>query len=307
MQRPPLLVVGSLAYDDISTAAASEKGLLGGSAAHFSLAASLAGALPRIVAVVGDDFRREDLERLAALPADTAGVERRSGATFRWGGRYSDDFTSRETLFTELGVFADFAPRLPAGWGGTRVLFLANIQPDLQAGVLDAAPGAELVALDTMNLWIDTAREALDAVIARVDLLVVNDEEARQLTGLASLVAAGQALRAMGPRYCLVKKGEHGVLLVAPEGVFPLPAYPVAEQVDPTGAGDSFAGGLMGHLAREGRFDTDAVRRALVTATAAGSFAIEGLGTAGLAGRRPEELAARRQALLDLLAPPPGP
>jgi sugar/nucleoside kinase (ribokinase family) len=189
------------------------------------------------------------------------------------------------------------------------LVFLANIQPQLQASVLDATPGRRLAAMDTMNLWIDSALAGLLAVIARVDLLFINDEEARQLTGERSLVRAGRALLARGPRYCILKKGEHGVLLFAREGeaVFPCPAYPVAALVDPTGAGDAFAGGVMGHLAREGRWDLGALRRALLTGSAVASFAVEGLGLAGLARRRPPELAARRRALAALLKAPAAP
>ncbi len=304
MERSPLLVVGSLAYDEIETAYAKGSELLGGSVSHFSLAAALCGALPRIVAVVGDDFGAEDLDFLAGLPADITGIERREGRTFRWGGRYSADFSARETLFTELGVFEDFRPRLSPGLQGSPVLFLANIHPALQAEVLDATLSPDFVALDTMNLWIDTCPEALAAVIARVDLLFINDEEARQLSGESSLLAAGRRLLAMGPVHCLLKKGEHGALLFSGEEVFPFPSFPTDAVVDPTGAGDSFAGGVMGELAREGRYDRDAIRRALVTGSVTGSFAVEGLGLAGLSGRSPADLAQRRRRLLELLVPP---
>jgi len=307
MSATRLLAVGSLAYDDIETPAAAGRDLLGGSLAHFSVAASLAGALPVLVAVVGEDFRAEDLALLARLPADLSGVERRPGRSFRWGGRYGADCAGRETLYTELGVFADFAPVLGPGQADCELVFLANIQPQLQARVLDAACGRRLAAMDTMNLWIDSALADLLAVIARVDLLFINDEEARQLTGERSLVKAGAALRALGPRYCIVKKGEHGVLLFADGDVFPCPAYPVAALADPTGAGDAFAGGVMGHLAREGRWDLGALRRALLTGSAVASFAVEGLGLAGLTRRRPAELAARRRALAALLRAPAAP
>ena len=307
MSASRLLAVGSLAYDDIETPVAAGKNLLGGSLAHFSVAAALAGATPALVAVVGEDFQSEDLDLLARLPADLSGVERRPGKSFRWGGRYGPDCAGRETLYTELGVFADFAPVLGPGHADCELVFLANIQPGLQARVLDAARGRRLAAMDTMNLWIDSALADLQAVIARVDLLFINDEEARQLTGERSLVKAGEALRALGPRHAIVKKGEHGVLLFAEGAVYPCPAFPVAALEDPTGAGDAFAGGVMGHLAREGRWDLGALRRALLTGSAVASFAVEGLGLAGLARRRPAELAARRRALADLLKVPPAP
>lgn len=304
-----LLAVGSLAYDDIETPVAAGKNLLGGSLSHFSAAAALAGALPVLVAVVGEDFRAEDLDWLARLPADLSGVERRRGRSFRWGGRYGPDCAGRETLFTELGVFADFAPMLGPNQLDCELVFLANIQPALQGRLLDAARGRRFAAMDTMNLWIDTARAELLAVIARVDLLFINDEEARQLTGERSLVRAGRALLALGPRFCIVKKGEHGVLLFAAgeEAVYPCPAFPVAALVDPTGAGDAFAGGVMGQLAREGCWDLGALRRALLTGSAVASFAVEGLGLAGLMARRPSALAARRRSLAELLRAPSAP
>lgn len=301
---PELLVVGSLAYDDIETPVAAGERLLGGSLSHFSLAASLAGAGPRLVAVVGEDFDREDLDRLEKAGADLAGIERRDGATFRWGGKYGENFVGCETLFTELGVFADFNPTLTPEYRSSELIFLANIQPELQSRVLDEADSPSLVAMDTMNLWIDCALADLRAVIARVDLLFINDEEARQLSGEASLMKAGEALRAMGPESVMLKKGEHGVLLFTGGEVYPCPAFPVTEVVDPTGAGDAFAGGVMGHLAREGRWDAPALRRALLTGSVAGSFAVEGLSVEGLARRGPEDMRRRGQALRELLIPP---
>ncbi len=301
---PELLVVGSLAYDDIETPVASGKRLLGGSLSHFALAASLAGAAPRLVAVVGDDFDEADLSLLEISGADLAGVERRGGATFRWGGKYGENFVGRETLFTELGVFADFNPTLTPEYRDSELIFLANIQPELQSRVLDQAGAPALVALDTMNLWIDCALDDLRAVIKRVDLLFINDEEARQLSGEPSLMRAGEALRAMGPESVLLKKGEHGVLLFTGGQVYPCPGFPVADVVDPTGAGDAFAGGVMGHLAREGRWDAPALRRALLTGSVAGSFAVEGLSVEGLSRRSREDFAQRRRNLEGLLVPP---
>ena len=301
---PELLAVGSLAYDDIETPVARGERLLGGSLSHFALAAALAGAAPRLVAVVGEDFAAEDLALLAGLPADLSGVERAAGPTFRWGGRYGPHFIGRETLFTELGVFADFRPSLTANYRGSEFIFLANIQPELQSRVLDEAQGPALVAMDTMNLWIDTALADLRAVIARVDLLFINDEEARQLSGETSLMKAGPLLQAMGPPHILLKKGEHGVLLFSGESVYPLPSFPVMEIVDPTGAGDAFAGGVMGHLVREGRWDLPALRRAMLTGSIAGSFAVEGLGVEGLRRRCPAELAAQAGVLAALMSTP---
>ncbi len=299
-----LLAVGSLAYDDIATPVDSGESLLGGSLSHFALAAALAGAAPRLVAVVGEDFDQADLDMLTALPADTAGVERRPGKTFRWGGRYGDDFVGRETLFTELGVFADFEPALTPAFRDSELVFLANIQPQLQSRVLDETAEPALVALDTMNLWMDVALADLKAVIARVDLLFINDEEARQLSGEASLMRAGRALQTLGPEHVMLKKGEHGVLLFSGEAVYPCSSYPVFDLVDPTGAGDAFAGGVMGSLAREGRWDLPALRRALLTGSVAGSFAVEGLGIQGLRRRSPADLMQRRESLRELLSSP---
>ena len=300
-----LLVVGSLAYDDIETPEAEGTHLLGGSASHFSIAASLAGAKPGIVAVVGEDFTQADLDFLAGLPADMTGVHRAPGGSFRWGGRYSDDFTSRETLFTELGVFENFRPELSEAQSRADLLFLANIHPALQLGVLEAMTGDPFVAMDTMNLWIETTRPELETVIGRVDLLFINDEEARQLTDRRSLVQAGEAILTMGPSHCLLKTGEHGGLLFSGGGIYPFPPYPVRRVVDPTGAGDSFAGGVMGWLAAESRRDTAALRRAVATGATLGSFAVEGLGVAGLRGLARDRFVERRMAYLDLLAPPP--
>lgn len=301
---PELLAVGSLAYDDIETPVASGERLLGGSLSHFALAAALAGAAPRLVAVVGEDFDAEDLALLAGLGADVSGVERAAGDTFRWGGRYGDRFIGRETLFTELGVFADFTPRLGAAQRNCEHVFLANIQPTLQRDVLDAVARPRFVAMDTMNLWIDHALADLLAIVARVDLLFINDDEARQLSGEPSLMLAGEKLLELGPRHVALKKGEHGVLLFSGGEVYPLPAFPVRRMVDPTGAGDAFAGGVMGSLAQEAAVDAAALRRALLVGSVVGSFAVEGLGVAGLRARRPEDLAQRLAAMQALLAVP---
>ncbi len=299
-----LLVVGSLAYDDIATPVASGKTLLGGSASHFSAAAALAGALPKIIAVIGDDFRSEDLDYLRALPADLEGVSRMPGQSFRWGGRYSDDFSSRETLFTKLGVFEAFKPELSESHKRCELLFLANIHPALQLDVLASATGARFVALDTMNLWIETTKSLLESVISKVDLLFINDEEARQLSGCRSLVSAGEALLQMGPAHCLLKTGEHGGLLFSGGEIYPFPPFPVREVVDPTGAGDSFAGGVLGHLAAEGNLDSDALRRAVATGATLGSFAVEGLGVDGLRSIDRRAFSARRELYLAKLTPP---
>jgi sugar/nucleoside kinase (ribokinase family) len=291
--KPSLLLVGSVAYDDIHTATEVGERLLGGSASHFSFSASLVGAHPRVVAVVGDDFDPADLARLESAGADLSGVAHKPGASFRWGGRYSEDFTSRETLFTELGVFESFEPELPGDFADEGIVFLANIHPALQASVLDAVHAPRLVALDTMNLWIENTRPELVAVLPRVDLLFINDEEARLLAGEPNLVRAGEKILEMGPRAICLKKGEHGVLLFIDDKVIPLPGYPVRKLVDPTGAGDSFAGGVMGSLALSDGLGAENLRKAALIGSVLGSLSVEGLGVKGLEGRKPEEFSHR--------------
>jgi len=300
-KRPSLMVVGSVAYDDIRTAELSGERLLGGSASHFSFAAALAGAHPRVVAVVGEDFDRSDIELLAAIPADLGGLAIRPGKSFRWGGAYNEDFSERVTLFTELGVFEDFQPELPESFKNEGVIFLANIHPALQGRVLDAARSPRLVALDTMNLWIDLNRAELEAVLPRVDLFFVNEEEARMLSGETNLVLAGEKILEMGPRACCLKKGEHGVLLFVDGQILPLPGFPVRELVDPTGAGDCFAGGVMGCLAASGSLDAKGLREACLAGSVLGSMAVEGLGVTGLKGRSHEEFRDRLAAFKRLL------
>ncbi len=300
-KQPSILVVGSVAYDDLRTANQSGEGLLGGSASHFTFSAALAGARSRVVAVVGDDFQEDDLARLKAAGADLAGVVRKPGKSFRWGGEYNEDFSSRRTLFTELGVFEDFQPELPGDYADERILFLANIHPALQTRVLESVHGPKLVALDTMNLWIETTPDELAAALPRVDLLFLNDEEARLLGGHSNLVLAGEEILKMGAKSICLKKGEHGVLLFVDGEIIPLPGYPVKALVDPTGAGDSFAGGVMGSLAEGGELTAAALREAALAGSVLGSLAVEGLGVKGLEGRRKDEFTSRLRHFKALL------
>lgn len=296
-----ILVVGSMAYDTVQTPCERRERQLGGAATFFSLAAGPEAGV-RVVAVVGDDFAPEHLELLASRGVDLAGVERAAGPSFHWSGRYHDDFIERDTLATELGVFATFEPRIPEAWLGTDYVFLANIHPALQAQVLAAVTGPRLVALDTMNLWIEITRDDLVALLARVDVLMVNDSEARQLSGCRSLVAAAAAIKAMGPSRVVIKKGEHGALLFGRDSVLSVPAMILPEVVDPTGAGDSFAGGFMASLARAGvgRDDgDDAFRAAMLDGTVAASFVPEAFSVEGLVGRT---ASASSQRLADLQA-----
>jgi sugar/nucleoside kinase (ribokinase family) len=269
-----LLVVGSVALDDIEAPAGSAKSVLGGAASYFGVAASFFTPV-RIVAVVGDDFPEEHVAFLAARGLDLAGLQRVPGRTFRWGGRYRESLNERDTLFTELGVFEHFDPAIPSAYRDSEWVFLANIQPRLQRNVLEQTRAPRFSAMDTMNFWIEGARAELEKTLAVVGGLVINDEEARQLTGESNLVRAADAIRALGPRVVIVKRGEHGALLFDDSGVFAAPAFPLREVRDPTGAGDTFAGGLMGALASAGELDGDSLRRAMIYGSVLASFCVE--------------------------------
>jgi sugar/nucleoside kinase (ribokinase family) len=269
-----VLVVGSVALDDIDAPAGRVQAVLGGAACYFSVAASYFGAV-RAVAVVGSDFPREHLEFLSSRGIDTAGIYRAKGDTFRWGGRYHASLNDRDTLFTELGVFEGFDPVLPDAYRNSEFVFLANIHPSLQLRVLEQARAPRFTAMDTMDFWIERTRDELEETLARVDGLVINDQEARQLTAKHNLVRAAAVIRDLGPRIVIIKRGEHGALLFDEAGVFAAPAFPLLEVQDPTGAGDSFAGGFMGALAREGRFDSENLRRAVIYGSVMASFCVE--------------------------------
>ncbi len=300
-----ILVVGSVAYDTVETARERRERQLGGSASFFALATL--GKVPvRCVGVVGDDFRQTDLDLLASRGADTAGIARVPGQSFHWSGRYHADMIERDTLATELGVFADFKPSLPAGWAASEYLFLANIHPSLQLQVLESMQGPQLVALDTMNLWIKTTRADLLKVLARVDVLLVNDSEARLLTGKRSLAHAARAIQAMGPARVIVKKGEHGALYFGPGGVLAVPAMILDDVIDPTGAGDCFAGGFMRSLALAGagRGSGDApFRAAMLDGTVTASFCPEGFSAEGLLAVDDAKYAARLAELRGMMVP----
>ncbi len=300
-----ILVVGSVAYDTVETVLEKRERQLGGSASYFSVAARGRGPV-RCVAVVGDDFRDEDLELLRRFGADTRGIVRAPGKSFHWSGRYHADMIERDTLATELGVFADFHPEVPADWRDSEYLFLANIHPALQAHVLDQMAGPRLIALDTMNLWINTTPEDLRGVLAKVDILLVNDGEARQLTGERSLAKAAAAIAAMGPRRVVIKKSEHGALFFGSDSVLAVPALILDDVVDPTGAGDSFAGGFMGALAEAGahRDDADGVfRQAMLEGTVTASFCPEGFSVEGLVAVDDAAYAQRLQTLREMMIP----
>ncbi|HEX8908231.1 MAG TPA: PfkB family carbohydrate kinase [Anaeromyxobacteraceae bacterium] len=269
-----LLAVGSIALDSVETPFGRRQDVLGGSATYFSTAASFFGPV-RLVATVGEDFPDEHVRFLAGRGVDLEGLERRAGRTFRWKGRYEFDLNTAHTLETQLNVFGDFDPELPAAYRDSRYVFLGNIDPDLQRRVLDQVKAPRFVACDTMNFWIDSKRESLLQTLRRVDLLFVNDAEARQLAGEHNVVRAARRILGFGPRAVVIKRGEYGALFFGGDHVFAASAYPLAALFDPTGAGDSFAGGFMGYLARCGREDPEVLRRAIVMGSVLASFAVE--------------------------------
>jgi sugar/nucleoside kinase (ribokinase family) len=274
-----LLVVGSVAFDAVETPFGKREQMLGGSASHFSIAASFFTEV-RVVAVVGGDFGRDELAVFAKHNVDTTDLEViPDGKTFRWFGRYEYDLNVAHTLDTHLNVFAGFEPKLSRGSRDSRLVFLGNIQPDLQRGVRAQVPNAELVALDTMNLWINTTRESLQKTIEVVDLLIVNDAEARQLAEEPNLIKAARKILSWGPHTLIVKRGEYGAAMFTKEAYFAIPAYPLEAVFDPTGAGDTFAGGLMGYLASQSTLDEAALRRAMIFGSVMASFNVEEFGT----------------------------
>lgn len=294
-----LVVVGSVALDSIEHRDIKKPELLGGSASFFSLAASYFAPV-KLVAVIGTDFPAKHEQLLARHGVDLAGLEKAEGRTFRWTGRYSDDLAHRTTLDTQLNVFADFRPQLPAGWEKTDLLFLGNIHPALQLDVLQKCERPKLVAMDTMNFWISGELAALKKTLARVNLLVINDEEVRQLAEEHNLVRAARAVRAMGPKTVIVKRGDAGALLFHEDGIFAAPAYPLEEVVDPTGAGDSFAGGFMGSLARSGDLSPLAIRRAMYYGSVMASFSVEAWTVDRLIDLPKEQIESRYRAFCDL-------
>ena len=294
-----LLVVGSVALDSVFTPFGETADALGGSAVYFSVAASLLHPV-RVVGVVGDDYPIEALQLLAARGIDWSGVERARGESFRWKGKYSYDLQSRETLETRLGVFASFQPKLPAGWEQADYVFLGNIDPVLQLAVLEQIRRPRLVVCDTMNYWIKSQKPDLLKLLRKVDVLLVNDSEARELSGDWNIHRAGRWILSRGPKRLVVKQGEYGALMIEPDRTFYVPAYPLEEVFDPTGAGDAFAGGFVGYLARSGSVSSADLRRAMVYGSALGGFAVEGFGLKGFEGVDLERLEARVRSFVDL-------
>lgn len=287
-----LLVVGSVALDSIETPFGKVEDALGGSATFFSAAASLLAPV-QLVGVVGDDFPTGQLDFLETRGVDLEGLESTPGESFRWSGVYNYDLNSRETLETRLGVFADFQPQIPASFRDAEWLFLGNIDPALQLDVLDQVHRPRLVACDTMNYWIESQRDALLRLLERTDLILLNDSEARELSGDYNLLRAARWIQDHGPDIVVVKKGEHGAILFNREVIFFAPGFPLEEIFDPTGAGDAFAGGFMGYLARSGTLDAAHLRRAMIYGSALGSFAVERFGVERLRDLTFEEIEDR--------------
>ncbi|MFK7985309.1 MAG: PfkB family carbohydrate kinase [Sandaracinaceae bacterium] len=278
-----MLVVGSVARDTIHNNQGTHPYVLGGSAVFASLAAAHFVA-PRLVGVVGNDFPDSEVSLLRDKGVDVTGLEVVAGKTFHWEGRYSDDLTSRDTIATELNVFAEFHPKIPEAFRDTPYVMLGNIHPSLQVEVLDQMREPKLVIADTMNFWIEGTPDELAAMMKRIDVLVINEEEARQLSGQHNIIKVAQDLLTRGPRIVVIKRGEYGALLFEGDSVFSAPAYPVDMVLDPTGAGDTFAGGMLGYIAKEDAIDTATLRRAVVYGSALASYCVEGVSVKKLAG-----------------------
>ena len=273
----PILTVGSVAFDSVKTPFGEVSRVVAGAATYFSIAASFFTDV-RLVGVVGEDFGDEHMMVFDKRRIDLAGLQRVAGETFRWRGEYSFDLNTRDTIYTHLNVFEDFRPTIPGSFRDSRYVFLANIHPSLQLEVLDQVDAPEFVALDTMNYWIEGTPKELEQVLARVDVLVINDEEARELSREANLVKAARVIRNMGPKRVVIKRGEYGVLMTRDDGFFAVPGLPLEDVRDPTGAGDTFAGGFIGHLAASPELSDEVVTQAIIAGSTMASFAVEDFG-----------------------------
>jgi len=300
-----LLVVGSLALDSVKCPAGEREEMLGGSAVYFSAAASYFAPV-RLVGVVGEDFPWGDIEFLKARGVDAGGLETAAGKTFRWAGSYEAS-GDRETLLTELNVFETFRPKIPVSYRDSRLVFLANIDPALQLDVLNQVTGAELTACDTMNFWIDSRREQVFEVLSKVNMAYFNDGEARSIVREGNLPTAIEKIHARGPEVVVVKKGEHGALMSDRNALFALPAFPLKTVIDCTGAGDSFAGGMMGYLSSRGEWTPGTFKEALIYGTVMASFAVEDFGVERLKALTSEEIQLRAADLVGMMTLPPSP
>ncbi len=296
-----LLIIGSLAFDDIETPFGRSDNTLGGSSTYIALSASYFTDPIRMVGVVGSDFEDGHFGLLHSKNIDTKGIKVvEDGKTFRWAGRYHYDMNTRDTLDTQLNVFANFDPHIPQQYRDSKFICLGNIDPTLQIKVLDQITKPELVICDTMNFWIEGKPEELKKVLERVDIFIINDSEARLLSGEPNLVRTARIIRNMGPKTLIIKKGEHGALLFTDNGIFAAPAYPLESIFDPTGAGDTFAGGFIGHLARCGTINEAEMRKAVLYGSAMASFCVEQFGTDRINDLDLLEIEDRYQSFLDL-------
>lgn len=296
-----LLVVGSVAFDSVETPFDKIENALGGSATYISLAASYFTGPVKLVAVVGDDFGNENIKLLENRNIDLSGLEMIEGEkTFRWGGKYHYDLNVRDTLFTHLNVFENFDPVIPDKMRSSRFLILGNIMPSLQLKVLDQMNDVKFVVCDTMNLWINNTKEDLLKVLKRIDLLVINDSEARLLTDEPNLIKAAKKVQEMGPNYLIIKKGEHGALLFGEGKIFSAPAYPLENIFDPTGAGDVFAGGLIGYIHKTSDVNFENLKRAVIYGSTMASFCVEKFSTKGIEDLSNIEIQSRYVEFLEL-------
>jgi len=296
-----LVIVGTVAFDAIETPFGKTDKILGGAATFIGLAASQFNIDGAIVSVVGGDFPKEHLNMLEGKGLEISALEIiKEGKTFFWSGKYHNDMNSRDTLVTELNVLADFTPVVPNGYKDAEVVMLGNLHPMVQLSVIEQMNNPKLIILDTMNFWMNHTWEELKKVIAKIDVITINDEEARQLTGEYSLVTASQKIMEMGPKYVVIKKGEHGALLFHDDDIFFAPALPLEEVFDPTGAGDTFAGGFAGYLAKTGDFSYENMKTAIINGSALASFCVEKFGTERLVNLTKPELQKRLQQFKNL-------
>ena len=293
-----ITVVGTVTLDTVETPQKRVEDVLGGSGVYAAIAASFFGIPVRLIGIVGDDFPPEYVDVMQSSGIDLEGLTQVENAkSFRWGGRYSEDFNVRDTLFTELNVIADFHPVLPDAYKDTSYLFLANDPPQLQLSIIEQSSDPKLVVCDTMDFWINEEREALEKTIERVDILILNDSEARLLTGESNLIQAAREILCYGPERVIIKKGEHGAISITESSYFSAPAYPLTKVIDPTGAGDSFAGGFMGYLASADDVSESSIRKAMIYGTVIASFNIEDFSVNRQQTVQFEEIEARYQEL----------
>ena len=297
-----LLVIGSVAFDAIETPFGMTDKIIGGAATYIALSSSYLEDDINLVAVVGGDFPKEDIKLLESHGIDTEGLQiKEDEKSFFWSGKYHNDMNSRDTLITELNVLENFDPVIPSSYQNSDYVMLGNLSPDVQRTVIERMGSKpKLIAMDTMNFWMDIAKESLDKTIAMVDVLIINDEEARQLSGEYALVKAAKKIMAMGPQFLIIKKGEHGALLFDSESVYFCPALPLEEVFDPTGAGDTFAGGFIGYLASTDDISFDNMKRAVIYGSAMASFCVEKFGTERLVNLDQSEINSRIQQFIDL-------